>query len=399
MRAAPPQTHPEPAPHATHDSRPQFVGVYFLRMLKQSKPTRFLHIASFGTLVFALIIGSFSVALASGSKWVVLAIPGNGGAIASLSCYSTSYCVGVGFNSAQIITSSDGGRSWKPHIVADASPVGFNSIYCLPDSTCYATGYLGKKYPAGAVIYKSPNGGKTWTVVYRKPTPTNPFYLLSSISCPTDLRCVATGATGNTGIVLVTGNGGGSWTPSNIPHQPPQSSINQVACLRNSTCFAVNGAVAAVYRSANSGVTWTQLPQASNLSSLNSTAGMLLSTISCGSTLFCVAGGSAANGHNPIIWYTSNGGQTWTVLSLNHQGFLNEIGAISCTSAKNCTLGVTYGSVYTTTSGGAGFFLDDSAPKSSNGITSLVCVTKHHCLATVQNLGSTSKKGSLWLWG
>jgi hypothetical protein len=95
------------------------------------------------------------------------------------------------------------------------------NVSCPSVSHCVAVG------ADGAVIVSN-NGGTSWTTVNSLPD------VLSGISCPTTARCVAVGGFS----ILTSINGGISWTKRSQPSKLPMS-LNDIACASANACVAV----------------------------------------------------------------------------------------------------------------------------------------------------------------
>jgi photosystem II stability/assembly factor-like uncharacterized protein len=343
-------------------------------------------------------------------NWTAQPVPGNGEAIADISCYSVTKCVGVSLFSREVITTSNAGASWVVHQPSSVGRYGFTSIKCLAPATCYATALLGAAPVVGGAVYKSTDGGRSWALTYQKKTPKNPAFRFSDVTCLTTAHCLLTGTDGSTGFILSTTDGGKVWTNTRLPPQPAGGSILGIDCTGARACFAVQNTTARVYKSNDGGVNWTALAIPSNFAPYESNKATPtgLDAISCGSAQFCVAGGYI--GHldlqgtsQPFKWVTRNGGLTWSYtnpFASTGAKTPSAVGqnAISCSSSNDCAMGLFYGYIYSTTDQGLTWTWEDHAPLSDNDVLSLACLSASHCL--VSAMSNFPKKsvfaGMLW---
>jgi photosystem II stability/assembly factor-like uncharacterized protein len=215
------------------------------------------------------------------------------------------------------------------------------AISCPTGATCFAAGENGP-------ILMTANGGATWT---QQTAVTGLF----AMSCPSTSICVGVG---NGGLVWTTSNGGGTWSSQTINGG---NYLDGVSCPSTTVCFAV-GFGGSAFTSGNGGTTWTALSSGTTAS---------LYAISCPSTTTCFAVGEAGTHLR-----TTDGGTTWTPLSGGSQAFLT---GISCPSVTTCWTVGQYGNYMSTSDGGATW----SFP-SSTGVTlsAISCAAPSQCVAT-----------------
>ncbi len=146
-------------------------------------------------------------------------------------------------------------------------------------------------------------------------TANNPV-VLTRASCPADGICFTVGSKGT---ILTTSNGGASWTEQ---ASGTSQTLNAVDCPSTSVCYAV-GANGTILKSTG---TWGT--QASG-TTLNLTA------ISCPSTSLCLAGGPASS-NSSTLFFTNNGGSTWTPVK-TLSGINLQLRGMSCVGAGPTT--------------------------------------------------------------
>ncbi len=326
--------------------------------------------------------------------WSVGPVPGNGDAIAALSCFTATHCVGVSAFSREVIVSDNAGLTWQVYQPEEVGRYGFTSLDCVANGTCFAIATLGAAPSVGAAIYRSTNGGRSWIRVYRRRTPGNANFRFNDVSCLSATYCLVSGTTGTTGFILVTNTAGRFFTPATLPPQPVGGSIAGLDCVDESSCFAVQNTTARVYASSDTGRLWRALPVPANFTSYerNSVTPTGLSAISCGSPLFCVAGGYI--GHlnmtgttQPFKWVTRDGGKSWSYtnpFASTGARTPNAVGqnAVSCTTREACTMGLSYGDVYSTSDGGLSWSWELGAPQTDNDVLSVACPRVTKCLVS-----------------
>lgn len=355
-----------------------------------------------GLLLLALLaVGAGTLTAGAGAPalgtWSTRPVPGDGEAVADLNCFTSTRCVGVSLFSPQVITTADAGATWRVFKPRDVGRYGFTSVACVAPDTCYATALLGAAPPVGAAIYKSTDGGRRWNLAYRRSRPHDPAFRFSDVACLSDARCLVSGSDGSTGFILTTFDGGRDWTTARLPAQPRGGSILGIDCAAVDACFAVQDTSARVYKSTDGGRRWFALPVPANFAPYehdpDTPTG--LSAISCGSPSFCVAGGYI--GHlnltgttQPFKWVTRDGGLRWSYTNpfastgAKTPSAVSQ-NAISCNSANDCTMGLSYGYVYSTTDQGRNWAWENGAPLSDNDVLSVACLSASHCLVSAMS--------------
>jgi photosystem II stability/assembly factor-like uncharacterized protein len=348
---------------------------------------------------------------AQSRAWVIRPVPGNGEAIADLSCYSATRCVGVSGYSREVIVTANGGVTWRVFQPATVSGFGFTAVACLAPGVCYATALLGTVAPAGAAIYRSPDGGQRWYRVLERLTPRNHEFRFNDVTCMDPSHCLVSGTDGSEGFIYRTTTGGRTWVRARLPAQAAGGSILGLACAGPTSCLAVQNTDARVYRSTDGGRNWFALPVPANFVPYEKNAATPtgLDAISCGSTTFCVVGGYIAHLNltgttQPFKWVTRDGGASWSFLNpfaSTGARTSNAVGqnAISCPTAEACVMGVAYGLVYSTSDRGRDWIANGRTPQGDNDVLSVACPTAGHCLiAAVSNFPKRATlAGMLWV--
>lgn len=313
--------------------------------------------------------------------------------------------------SSQVSLSNDGGRTWLARRGPTFARLGFTSLTCDARGGCVATAIAGTTVPSGAIVAASYDGGRHWRELFLKRAGENLRYRFNDVWCDAQVHCLVAGTNGTKGFVFVTRDRGRTWSAATLPAQPAQASLAAVACPRPTVCLATQAARAQVYRSLDAGRTWRALAVPSSFAPLLTERGVVtgVTAISCGSPTFCVAGGYIAHTQlqsttEPFKWVTTDGGRSWyfdqpfAVTGAKSPAAIST-GAIACVLPRICTLGVSYGNLYSTHDAGASWARDVSAPPLDSNVLSLSCPSASQCVASViSNFPSQHfLRGSIWV--
>lgn len=276
-------------------------------------------------------IASPGAATANGGKtWT--ATPSPPELIARLSCPSEAVCYGVAGETGStsfVERSGDGSRSWHRVFPASGLTASLTDITCPSVTTCYVTA----TYPGPGVqlvVLVTHDSGKSWvarrgidTLAPGSAGTARPAgRRLASISCPNVSTCFVLAASfhpiasnpqsapqsGATVALLVTRNGGTTWTRKSVPDikagddsgdfNPP------LACPTRTTCYVLrsNGnnfdpsSTGDVLVTHNGGTSWHRVVLQ---------AGAILTGMACSTASACQVVGWGAS------FATEDGGKTW----------------------------------------------------------------------------------------
>jgi photosystem II stability/assembly factor-like uncharacterized protein len=179
---------------------------------KTSGTTSALNGVSCPTATSCVAVGAAGTVRTSvdGSTWVTVA-SGTTNALTGVACADAADCVAVGA-AGTILLTANGGTTWAPQ--TSGVTVGLNAIAC-PGSVCFATGALSGP---SAVMLTSLDGGTTWAT-----QASTSAQALTGIACVDELDCFAGGAIGT---VVVTNDGGATWTQQGNPISGPTTALN-----------------------------------------------------------------------------------------------------------------------------------------------------------------------------
>jgi photosystem II stability/assembly factor-like uncharacterized protein len=233
--------------------------------------------------------------------------------------------VWAGSENGVYLRTTDGGANWTSGTVPGAGPINFLSIAAIDSDTAYFTGASFSAIDTR--IYKTTDGGASWEMQYQT---TSPAAFINSIAFWDEAHGIAVSdPVDGSFVILTTANGGVNWnqTPSqNIP--PPLTGEFAGFGDGGGTPLAVAGSSHAwfgtaygivsndpirVFRSTDQGQTWT----VTNTELENEGQFHGISSIIFKDTLngFAGSGGFGTAGTGNTLARTTDGGETWSVVS------------------------------------------------------------------------------------
>ncbi|HTY10069.1 MAG TPA: T9SS type A sorting domain-containing protein [Bacteroidota bacterium] len=204
----------------------------------------------------------------------------------------------------QVLATTDGGTNWKP---AGGGPIGSADIYTV-SALDANTAFVSSTPDSITYIYRTTNGGSTWTQVYSL---VDGF--IDGIKMIDANNGIAVGdPVGGKWTILRTTDGGATW--GRIATEPAQAGEeagwnNAVAVFGTSDIwFGTNAS--SIYHSTDGGASWSsaQVPFGNCVS------------VSFNSAAYGVAGSDS----NTAV-RTTDGGNTWTPISIGGSGFVGGV--------------------------------------------------------------------------
>ena len=290
-------------------------------------------------------------------SWTVVPTPNQpspalNSSLASVSCAGTSFCMAVGsWNNGTGLTQGLieewNGTAWSisaaPNPPDDTdSPL--TAVSCASSSFCLAVGYTGGNEPTSRPFAELWNGS-TWSLQYANPAfplPPSGFRgQLYGVSCQSASFCMAVGSWEGLGGtpqgLAMTWNGSG-WTDTSVVAVGSQETLNAVSSATPTDCLAVGqwqgpgGALAEHWSSNAWGVVATTPP-----SSITASGPAQLTSVSCTTTVSCMAvgeypAGGAMTGYGQ--WWN---GQQFTAIALNGAQSPSTLSGVTCSSGTGCT--------------------------------------------------------------
>jgi len=356
---------------------------------------------------FAVTNGSNFIKTVNGSTWSLPATVGAATGLTGISCPSATTCFATDPAFSQIYTTADGGTTWQWSFTLGNDPQAgtngqFKAIGCPSTTTCYAVGTLGVvatttdgganwrtddpgsqatltgvSCPSGGTCYVSAldstilhttDFGRTWDVQMG-------LNSYTSVSCPSSTVCFAVGYGGaNPGNASVTTTSGAAWTRP-LP-AGTTTLLAGVSCTSASDCYAAaNDSMLVTH---NAGSTWTAHV-------MDGTD--VVDAVSCPAANTCFAAGWPG-----AIYFTGDGGTTWTRQAHSLYGSDNTFLGVSCASRTICVAVGTHGTVMSTSNG-------TTWATETSGTTILLrgvsCPTSYSCIAVgIQGLTMTRTSGA-----
>jgi hypothetical protein len=265
-----------------------------------------------------------SISTNAGSSFASQPLPAGTPALSSVSCAGSSTCVAVGKD--DIVASGDGGATWSAHSLSNTDFT-LLGVGCQSATLCLAGGINDHplRQDNQAVIVTSTDGGVTW-----KQSAVPSFVAgVASIACPSATRCIAVGSN-----VLVSNDAGATWSPVAVKGGTGQ--LLSITCPSATTCIAVGpnasgannpNAPGNAVETTDGGITFSAvtLPPAS----------ASVFEVSCASVTSCVAGGAMGTGAaTPVFLSSTNGGASWATAAAppNFMG----VAGLSCPPGGAC---------------------------------------------------------------
>jgi photosystem II stability/assembly factor-like uncharacterized protein len=317
--------------------------------------------------------------------------------------------------------------------IASGSPSLIAGATCTTNGLCFlSTGYE-LDYGGGGALYVSKDGGHTWSPV-TLPADTA---ITTTVSCASSTWCAVGAGRLDAKLgdplakkpmrapeLLVTSDGGQSWTPQAVPLHlevvqipagggfPAETtywpgSVDAVICNAARTCQALgqaqidsstgSGVADRLYylQTSDAGEHWSSVALPEQPSEANDQLVMQAGTsvsMDCPSLTQCVAVASLVQPH-PVLesWSTSNGGKSWQEHAIPGTGFLTA--PVSCPSDGNCWLMSGSPSALHTADGGSTWVAVTLPPGGWEGVS---CSSAVDCWVSGPSIAGTTDAGKDW---
>jgi len=226
----------------------------------------------------------------------------------------------IGGTKGTFVRTTDGGKTWQTGIVPDAQACDFRDVQAVDEQTAYLMS-AGPAEKGQARIYKTTNGGQTWTLLYQ--TQQQGVFFDGMDFWDKQHGVVFSDPIDGKWFILTTDDGGKTWQPVPAGNLPPMQP-NEAAFAASGTSLVVQGkrnvwiasgggSNGRIFRSTDRGQSWsvanTPLPagDATGLFGLH---------------FFSEKAGIAVGGNykqeqqtGPNAAITRDGGQTWQLLA------------------------------------------------------------------------------------
>lgn len=227
----------------------------------------------------------------------------------------------------------DGGRTWQRGTVPDAQTCDFRDVVALDDQTAYLMS-AGPAEKGQARLYKTTNGGQTWTLLYQTQQPGVFFDGIDFWDKQHGI--VFSDPVNSKWFILTTDDGGQTWQPvppANLPLLQPNeaafaaSGTSLVLQGKRNVWIASGGGMSGrVFRSNDRGRTWAVATTPLPAGEATGLFGMHFFSEKAG----MVVGGNykQENQPGPNAAITRDGGQTWQLVTETNPPGLKEAVAL-----------------------------------------------------------------------
>ena len=340
----------------------------------------------------------------NGTAWSVQSVPVPAGdtftSLSSVSCASATFCEAMGGSPGNpAFTDMWNGTSWT----LQATSGGGGLVSCVSSSFCMAVNGTGA---TGSAIWN----GSSWTAQPIEGPSGAVYTTLDALSCSSAQACEAVGYSSDNestaaGPSLAEAWNGTSWTvqPTPNPAGSTFTNLSTVSCVSAASCeaggyFEVASQNQEAVAEGWNGDSWA-LQAAATPPGATSNA---FTSVSCTSTAFCEAVGTASDASSNVISLAEGwNGTSWKIQPTPEpaqpsSGVRAIMDGVSCVSATFCeAVG------FSAAGPGAAAWEWDGAswtaqPVSGNGLNSVSCVSAAFCLAVTANGDTDSWNGSAW---
>jgi photosystem II stability/assembly factor-like uncharacterized protein len=225
-----------------------------------------------------------------------------------------------------IVRSTDGGQTWGPVNIADATNLDFRGIQTFDGKTVYV---MSSGEGEASRIYKSEDSGATWQMQY---SDKRKSFFLDALACFDEKRCFALSDPVDGKFLLLATTDGAHWKelpgermPPALPREGAFAASNSSLLLfeKSQLYFATGGPAARVFHSTDLGQTWTvsQTPVLSGKPSQG-----IFSIVRAGDTVVAVGGDyEKPNVREKSAAYSSDEGKTWHLAEELPSGFRSAV--------------------------------------------------------------------------
>ena len=244
----------------------------------------------------------------------------------------TRYVVWASGSNGVILRSTDDGGTWKQFAVPGGSALDFRDIEGFGADTAYA---MSSGDGDKSRIYKTINGGKTWTLQY---SDQRPGFFLDSLACDSKTHCVALSDPVDGKFLVLGTDDGERWKELPRDKMPPiltgegafaASGTAIALCGKNNIYFGTGGGRAArVFHSGDQGRSWTaaETPIAAG----HASSGIFSVACNDGGTVLAVGGDyKEPNAAKKVAARSEDSGATWQLAPQQPGGYRSAVRAIS----------------------------------------------------------------------
>ena len=238
------------------------------------------------------------------------------------------YVVWASGSNGVILRSTDDGGTWKQLRVAGGGDLDFRGIAAFGADTSYV---MSSGDGDKSRIYKTTDGGKTWTLQY---TDKRPGFFLDSLACDSKTHCLALSDPVEGKFLVLGTDDGEHWKelprdkmPAALPKEGAFAASNSAItiCEDGNIYFGTGGGSAArIFRSADHGRSWTAVD--TPIASGGASSGIF--SVACGGFLVVAVGGDYKEPASAkrVAAYSNDFGETWHLAEQQPGGFRSAVG-------------------------------------------------------------------------
>ncbi len=315
----------------------------------------------------------------NGSNWVSMSSVASS-SINSVSCFSSTSCIGVDSNGDSYLGSfSDSTWNWQMYQTGIKDQL--NSVSCAP-AFCMAVGVSG--------TYGYTDNGKQWNL--SGSSSISIANTLTSVSCVSSTFCVAVDATGYVWYFngsIWQGWTGSAWAISGFQQVDSYSALNSISCRSSAFCVAVDAKGYVWYFNGSTWQGWTGSAWAKS-GSFSPIENNFLNSVDCSNPSYCAIVDATGNLltinplNNSIVTNTIDSGNELTSVYCPE----NDVTALSSYLVASCLSADNNGDIQAIIYNDAG----NATPKiiqatigDFSAITSVTCATYFTCIAADKN--------------
>jgi photosystem II stability/assembly factor-like uncharacterized protein len=243
-----------------------------------------------------------------------------------------NYIVWVTGSKRTILRSTEEGKTWTQLTIPGGADLDFRGIKAFGADTAYV---MSSGDGDKSRIYKTADGGKTWTLQY---SDKRPGFFLDSLACDSKTHCLALSDPVDGKFLVLSTADGEHWTelprdkmPAALPKEGGFAASNTsiaICGLGDDIYFGSGGAqTARVFHSADAGRSWSAVD--TPVASGNAASGIF--SIACHGSVVVAVGGDykepSAASH--VAAYSTDSGVTWHLAEGQPGGYRSALGQFS----------------------------------------------------------------------
>jgi photosystem II stability/assembly factor-like uncharacterized protein len=224
-----------------------------------------------------------------------------------------------------VLRSVDEGKSWKKLEIEGGADLDFRDIDALDANTAYL---MSSGEGDKSRIFKTSDGGQSWALQF---TDKRPGFFLDSLACDYRNRCFALSDPVEGKFLVLAAHDGQHWEelprdkmPAALPGESAfAASGTSIALCQNNLYFGTGGPVARIFRSTDSGRSWTavETPVASG----NASSGIF--SVACRGQHVVAVGGDykEPDKASNVAIYSKDFGAHWTLAPVQPHGYRSSV--------------------------------------------------------------------------